>query len=67
MLGGEPGIGKSRLTADFARRAHGDGIAVLFGRCDEGMGVPYQPFVEALGRYVRESPVSRGWAGWPAS
>lgn len=57
LLGGEPGIGKSRLTADFARRAHGNGSVVLFGRCDEGMGVPYQPFVEALGRYLRETPV----------
>jgi DNA-binding SARP family transcriptional activator len=57
LLGGEPGIGKSRLTADFARRVHGDGTLVLFGRCDEGMGVPYQPFVEALGRYLREAPV----------
>ena len=57
LLGGEPGIGKSRLSADFARRAHSDGSTVLFGRCDEGMGVPYQPFVEALGRYLRETPV----------
>jgi tetratricopeptide (TPR) repeat protein len=25
---------------------------VLFGRCDEDMGVPYQPFVEALNAYL---------------
>jgi DNA-binding SARP family transcriptional activator len=56
LVAGEPGIGKSRLTADFARTAHGGGAAVLFGRCDEGMGVPYQPFVEALGRYLRRAP-----------
>src|SRR5205085_1846888 len=24
------------------------GAAVLYGRCDEDMGVPFQPFVEAL-------------------
>ena len=56
LVAGEPGIGKSRLAAEFARRAHGGGAPVLFGRCDEGMGVPYQPFVEALGRYLRQAP-----------
>jgi DNA-binding SARP family transcriptional activator/tetratricopeptide (TPR) repeat protein len=56
LVAGEPGIGKSRLTADFARTAHGGEAAVLFGRCDEGMGVPYQPFVEALARYLRRAP-----------
>ncbi|MGH8972898.1 MAG: BTAD domain-containing putative transcriptional regulator [Acidimicrobiia bacterium] len=56
LLAGEPGIGKSRLSAEFARTAYGGGAAVLFGRCDEGMGVPYQPFVEALSRYLRQAP-----------
>ena len=56
LLAGEPGIGKSRLSAEFARTAHGGGALVLFGRCDEGMGVPYQPFVEALSRYLRQAP-----------
>jgi DNA-binding SARP family transcriptional activator/tetratricopeptide (TPR) repeat protein len=56
LVTGEPGIGKSRLSAEFARTAHGGGAAVLFGRCDEGMGVPYQPFVEALSRYLRQAP-----------
>ena len=65
LLGGEPGIGKSRLTGEFARLVHRQEAAVLFGRCDEGMGVPYQPFVEALGRYVRETsaPVLGRMAG----
>jgi DNA-binding SARP family transcriptional activator len=56
LVAGEPGIGKSRLAAEFARTAHAGGAPVLFGRCDEGMGVPYQPFVEALGRHVRQAP-----------
>ncbi len=29
------------------------GALALYGRCDEGLGVPYQPFVEALRPYVR--------------
>ncbi len=48
LLAGEPGAGKTRLASEFARAVHHDGALVLGGRCDEGMGVPYQPFVEAL-------------------
>jgi len=48
LLGGEPGIGKTRLSAELARRVHAQGMLVLFGRCDDELGVPYQPFVEAL-------------------
>jgi tetratricopeptide (TPR) repeat protein len=32
---------------------HAQGALVLYGRCDEGLSVPYQPFVEALGPYAR--------------
>jgi class 3 adenylate cyclase/DNA-binding SARP family transcriptional activator/tetratricopeptide (TPR) repeat protein len=53
LLVGEPGIGKTRLAAELARQVHEGGATVLFGRCDEGTGVPYQPFVEALGAYLR--------------
>ena len=52
LLAGEPGIGKTRLSAEVARRAAADGGVVLYGRCDEGMGVAYQPFVEALAEVV---------------
>lgn len=48
LLSGEPGIGKTGLTAEFAARAHGAGVTVLFGRCDEDTVVPYQPFTEIL-------------------
>jgi DNA-binding SARP family transcriptional activator len=48
LVAGEPGIGKTRLSAELARRVQaGDGV-VLYGRCDEEAIVPYQPFVEAL-------------------
>jgi class 3 adenylate cyclase/tetratricopeptide (TPR) repeat protein len=52
LISGEPGIGKTRLTAQFARDAHADGATVLFGRSDEEVLVPYQPFVEALRQFV---------------
>lgn len=50
---GPPGIGKSRLITQAAAHAGHDGHIVLFGRCDEGMAVPYQPFIEAIGHTVR--------------
>ncbi len=52
LLSGEPGVGKTRLAAELARAAHDDGAIVLYGRCDEELGVPYQPFVEALRPFV---------------
>jgi class 3 adenylate cyclase len=48
LIAGEPGVGKTRLAAEAARRAHDGGGAVLYGRCEEDLGVPYEPFVEAL-------------------
>ena len=54
LLAGEPGIGKTRTAAEAARRAHDDGSIVLYGRCDEDLAVPYQPFVETLDFYTRE-------------
>ncbi len=48
LIAGEPGVGKTRLAAEMARRAHEGGGAVLYGRCEEDLGVPYEPFVEAL-------------------
>jgi class 3 adenylate cyclase/tetratricopeptide (TPR) repeat protein len=52
LLAGEPGVGKTRTAADVARHAFGEGALVLYGRCDEDLGVPYQPFVEALTAYA---------------
>jgi len=56
FLAGEPGVGKTRLAAELARRAHDDGATVLAGRCDEDLGVPYQPFVEALRHFADHAP-----------
>ncbi len=45
---GEPGIGKTRLVAEFARRAAAGGAAVVWGRCREERLGPYMAFVEIL-------------------
>ena len=45
-IAGEPGIGKSRLADEYATRLLAHGVNVLYGRCDEGGRVPFQPFVD---------------------
>ncbi len=47
-LAGEAGIGKTRLAAELAERAHDAGATVLYGRADEDPVIPYEPFAEAL-------------------
>jgi class 3 adenylate cyclase/tetratricopeptide (TPR) repeat protein len=56
LIGGEAGVGKTRLSTHLALQAHGEGATVLYGRCDEDLGVPYQPWVQALGYFVKEAP-----------
>ena len=52
VVGGEPGIGKTRLVNEAALAAHAEGARVLYGRCHPEIGVPYQPFIDALGLYI---------------
>jgi DNA-binding SARP family transcriptional activator/tetratricopeptide (TPR) repeat protein len=52
LLSGPPGIGKTRLTAELAQAADG---TVLYGSCPQEPLLSYQPFVEALGHYVRNA------------
>jgi DNA-binding SARP family transcriptional activator len=48
VVEGEAGVGKTRLLAEHARTVAGEGARVLFGRCEEGLTAPYQPFAEGL-------------------
>jgi DNA-binding CsgD family transcriptional regulator/tetratricopeptide (TPR) repeat protein len=61
LVGGEAGIGKTRLIAELtARRAH-DGTRVLHGGCmpvGDG-GLPYAPIVEALRALLRDVGVNK--------
>lgn len=59
LVGGEPGIGKTRLLTEFARQAHDAGASVLFASCQRAPAVPYEPFVETVGHYARTLPVER--------
>ena len=48
LIAGEPGVGKTRLAGEWSRQAYEQGALVIYGRCDEDLGAPYQPFAEAL-------------------
>jgi class 3 adenylate cyclase/tetratricopeptide (TPR) repeat protein len=52
LLCGEPGVGKTRTAAEVAQAAFDEGAIALYGRCDEEIRVPYQPFAEALDWYT---------------
>lgn len=55
FVSGEPGIGKTSLCRRVAQDGYEHGVCVLYGRCDEDLGITYQPFVEALSHLVVHS------------
>ncbi|WP_274386865.1 helix-turn-helix transcriptional regulator [Streptosporangium sp. KLBMP 9127] len=56
LLGGEAGVGKSRLLGKFTEQAAADGAHVIVGGCVElsTEGLAYAPFTAALRQLVRE-------------
>ena len=53
LVGGEAGVGKTRIVDELADQAATDGVLVLSGGCmavGEGGGLPFAPFVQALRR-----------------
>ncbi len=48
VVSGEPGIGKTALSAAFAAQAITQGAAVTYGRCDQDAGAPYEPWALAV-------------------
>jgi DNA-binding SARP family transcriptional activator len=59
LVTGEAGIGKSRLAAELAALAERGGATVLFGRCDEQLGITYLPVRTALGPFLAACPAER--------
>ncbi|MGH3082927.1 MAG: ATP-binding protein [Gaiellaceae bacterium] len=54
LIGGEPGIGKSRLSEELASSAMTVGAQVAWGRCWEAGGAPpYWPWVQAIRSCIR--------------
>ena len=56
LVGGEAGVGKTRLVGELVASARQAGATVLVGGCVElgGEGVPFAPLIEALRAYVRD-------------
>src|SRR3989442_1284475 len=55
MLVGEPGIGKTRTSEEFATYARLRNVQVLWGRCYEGEGAPaYWPWVQIIRSYAHD-------------
>src|SRR5262249_5052350 len=48
LVAGEPGIGKSRLAAQFAAEVHASGAVVIAGAAQEEQSWAYQPIADAL-------------------
>ena len=62
LVGGEAGVGKTRLVTEFSTRAQRHSALILSGGCYElsGGGLPYGPIVEALRGMVRDLDVASG-------
>ncbi|MFE0675928.1 AAA family ATPase [Streptomyces sp. NPDC058867] len=58
LIGGEAGVGKTRLVEEFARRATAAGAVVALGGCIEigADGLPFAPFSTALRALRRALP-----------
>lgn len=59
MLGGEPGVGKTRLAQEATLALRNRGFLVATGRCYEPQSsVAYYPFLEALQRAAAQAPLA---------
>ena len=57
LIGGEPGVGKTRLVEQLFEAARQRRCRTLTGRCSEIEGsAPFIPFVEIIEQYAREVP-----------
>jgi hypothetical protein len=64
LVGGEPGIGKSRLIDEFAKECRERGMQVARGRCWEGKGAQaFWPWVQLLRSCFATTPR----CSWPGA
>jgi DNA-binding CsgD family transcriptional regulator len=56
LVGGEAGVGKTRLVGELVASARRAGATVLVGGCVElgGEGLPFAPLIEALRGFLRD-------------
>ncbi len=56
FVGGEPGVGKTRLVVEVAAALREHGATVLWGSCREEFNTPYRPFVAILEQALEQTP-----------
>ena len=56
LIGGEPGVGKTRLSEELLADARERGMLAFTGHCYEEGTAPFTPFVEILEQMMREIP-----------
>jgi DNA-binding CsgD family transcriptional regulator len=58
LVGGEAGIGKTRLIEEASKLATADGVRVITGHCVQlsGGGLPFAPLIDALRQLLRTMP-----------
>ncbi|MBW3589803.1 MAG: AAA family ATPase [Actinobacteria bacterium] len=54
MIGGEPGVGKTRLASELGAAAESRSMLVFTGRSYETASAPYTPFIEILEQVQRQ-------------
>ena len=64
LLGGDPGIGKTRLAEEVAEHAAQTGMRVVWGACWPGEGAPsFWPWIQVLRSYARDPDAAALIAG----
>lgn len=56
FVGGEPGIGKTRLIREVKADALRQGFNVLTGNCRKEIALPYEPWIEQFEQTLRNIP-----------
>jgi DNA-binding CsgD family transcriptional regulator/tetratricopeptide (TPR) repeat protein len=58
LVGGEAGIGKTRLIEEAGKLATAEGVRVITGHCVQlsGGGLPFAPLIDALRQLLRTMP-----------
>ena len=57
LVGGEAGIGKTRIAEEISATTRVKRITTLYGRCSRREGkIPYAPWIEQIREFVRSSP-----------
>jgi DNA-binding SARP family transcriptional activator len=56
VIGGEPGVGKTRLAARTALKAHARGLAISWATAVEDMSAPYAIWLAILSHLIEHAP-----------